>query len=134
MLWSAVIQEKFLVVNLECFSSLHVAHKPTEEIWIEISIFHVFVHFLLVLISFFKLSISLPQRGYPEHLHWLWRRGLNLDISAVEVNASVERSSILHVELVVLKLQYLVFVNIIVRMLLQVGLNGGFKNGCARVV
>jgi hypothetical protein len=60
MFRSAIIQEKFLVINLKSLSSFDIAHKPTEEIRVKISVSNILENFFFVLASFFKLSISVP--------------------------------------------------------------------------
>ena len=86
------------------------------------------------MISFFKLSVSVPQRRYSEHLHRLWSGGIDFDISIVKLYLPVEWTGVLNVELVVLKLQDLVFVHIVVGVLFQEWFDRGLKDSCTRVI
>ena len=69
MFGSAVIQEKLLVINLQSLSSLHIAHKPTEEIGVEICVSDILENFFFILVSLFKLRISVPQWRNSEDLN-----------------------------------------------------------------
>lgn len=73
MFGSAIIQEKLLVINLQSLSSLHIAHKPTEEIRVKICISDILENFFFILVSFFKLRISVPQWRNSEDLNRFWR-------------------------------------------------------------
>jgi predicted Zn-dependent protease len=52
-----VVQEKFLVVYLEGLSSLHIAHKATEEIGVQIGLADVLKGLILFGASFFEFGV-----------------------------------------------------------------------------
>jgi len=72
MFGSAIIQEKLLVVNLQSLSSFYIAHKPTEEVRVEICVSDILENFFFIMVSLFKLSISVPQWRNSEDLNRSW--------------------------------------------------------------
>jgi hypothetical protein len=54
---ATVVQEKFLVVYLEGLSTLHIAHKATEEIGVQIGLSDVLKGLILFGASFFEFGV-----------------------------------------------------------------------------
>ena len=54
---TAVVQEKLLVVYLKGLSTLHIAHKATEEIWVQIGLADVLKSLILFGASLFEFGV-----------------------------------------------------------------------------
>lgn len=104
ILWSAVVDEEFLVVNLYSFASFDVAHEPAEKERVQVRLLYLLKGLCLSLVCSLILLISRPNWRNSKHLHWLGGGRVNLDISRVQVNAAEERSRVLNIELVLLEL------------------------------
>ena len=134
ILWSAVVDEEFLVVNLYSFASFDIAHESAEKERVQVRLLYLLEGLCLSLVCSLILLISCPNWRNSKNLYWLGGGRVNLDISRVEINAAEERSRVLDIELVLLELEDLIFVHIEIGILLKERFYRGFKNGGARII
>jgi len=131
---TTVVQEKLLVVYLQGFSTLHIAHKATEEIWVQIGLADVLKGLILFGAGLFIFGVSIPYWSDSEDLHGPRCARVNLDISVSEVYLSKERARVFDIELVVIEFEHLVLMHVKLFALLYNWLDSCLKNGSAGVI
>jgi hypothetical protein len=79
-LWPAIIQEKFLVVYLKCFSSFDITHESAEKVGVQISLFDLLKSLIFMRVSFIVLGVCIPYGSYSEYLYRSGCARINLDV------------------------------------------------------
>lgn len=66
--WSAIVQEKLLVVYLEGLTTLHIAHKTAEKVGVQIGLPDVLKGLILFSVCLFVFTVCVPNWSNPEDL------------------------------------------------------------------
>ena len=101
---SAIVNEKFLVINFDSLTSFNVAHKATEKEGMKICLFNVFESLLFSSVSLLILSVIRPYRRNSYYLNCFRSWWIYLNISWVQINFSEKWSWIFDVKFIVIEL------------------------------
>jgi hypothetical protein len=80
---TTIVQEEFLLTNLQSLTPLHITHETTIEVRVQICLTDVLIGLVLFSISFVILSICIPNGRNSEHLNRARCTGVDLDVSGL---------------------------------------------------